>query len=57
MMYPYMTLEDGTEIVHSEMKQDGKVKVYIEKAVYDGFHNATCWLPDYTEEWNLRTSE
>ncbi len=47
MMYPYMTLSDGTEIVHSEMKKDGRVKVYIEKAVYGGFHNATCYLPDY----------
>ena len=22
MMYPFMTLEDGTEIVHSEMRED-----------------------------------
>ena len=28
MMYPYMTLNDDTEITHSEMKQDGRVKVY-----------------------------
>ncbi|MBR3171222.1 MAG: hypothetical protein IKF22_08240, partial [Lachnospiraceae bacterium] len=26
-----------------------RVKVYIEKPVYGGFHHATCWLPDY--EW------
>ena len=31
MMYPYMTLNDNTEIVHSEMLEDGRVKVYIEK--------------------------
>ena len=30
MMYPFMTLNDDTEITHSEMKADGKVKVYIE---------------------------
>ena len=30
MMYPFITLNDNTEIVHSEMKPDGKVKVYIE---------------------------
>ena len=30
MMYPFMTLNDDTEITHSEMKPDGKVKVYIE---------------------------
>ena len=32
-----MTLEDGTEIVHSEMKEDGSVKVYIEKPIMLGF--------------------
>ncbi len=31
MMYPYMTLNDNTEIVHSKMSEDGQVKVYIEK--------------------------
>ena len=30
MMYPFMTLNDETEITHSEMKSDGKVKVHIE---------------------------
>ena len=30
MMYPYMTLNDDTEITHSEMQSDGRVKVYIE---------------------------
>ena len=29
MMHPYMTLNDNTEIVHSEMLEDGRVKVYI----------------------------
>lgn len=28
MMYPFMTLNDDTEITHSVMKPDGKVKVY-----------------------------
>ena len=50
MIYPYVTLSDETEIVHSEIKPDGRVKVYIEKPVYDGFHHATCYLPDYTWE-------
>ena len=31
MMYPFMTLNDNTEIVHSDILIDGKVKVYIEK--------------------------
>ncbi|WP_044936446.1 hypothetical protein [Pseudobutyrivibrio sp. LB2011] len=50
MMYPFLTLADDTEITHSEMKADGRVKVYIETPdEIGGFHNATCWLPDY--EW------
>ena len=28
MMYPFLTLNDDTEITHSEMKADGKVKVW-----------------------------
>ena len=50
MMYPYMTLKDDTEITHSEVKEDGRVKVYIETPdEKDGFHHAVCWLPEY--EW------
>ena len=49
MMYPYLTLNDNTEITHSEMNADGRVKVYIETPdEHGGFHNATCYLPDYT---------
>lgn len=47
MMYPFMTLNDGTEIVHSDMRPDGRVKVYIERPdAKDGFHHVTSWLPD-----------
>ena len=50
-MFPYITLNDDTEITHSEMKPDGRVKVYIETPdEEDGFHSAVCWLPDYTLE-------
>ena len=28
MMYPFMTLDDNAEIVHSEMGKDGRVKKY-----------------------------
>ena len=50
MMYPYLTLDDETEIVHSEMYEDHTVKVYIEKPdEKDGFHYASCFLPNY--EW------
>lgn len=48
MLYPFMTLNDETEIVHSEKKPDGTVKVYIEKPdEKDGFHNVSCYLPQY----------
>ena len=48
MMYPFMTLDDNTEIVHSEMQSDGQVKVYFEKPdEKDGFHSAYCILPGY----------
>ncbi len=51
MMYPFLTLDDGTEIVHSETKSDGRVKVYIERPdTKDCFHHATCWLPGYKWE-------
>ena len=50
MMYPFMTLNDGTEIVHSHMLDDGRVKVYIERPDEKGcLHHATCYLPSY--EW------
>jgi len=51
MMYQFMTLDDNTEIVHSEMKPDGRVKVYMERPdAAEGFHHAVCWLPDYAWE-------
>lgn len=50
-MYPFLTLDDETEIVHSEMFPNGTVKVYVEKPhETDGFHNATCYLPEYRWE-------
>ena len=47
MIYPFMTLNDETEITHTEMFPDGKIKVYVEKPhETDGFHNAVYWLPE-----------
>lgn len=46
MMYPFMTLDDETEIVHSEAKTDGSVEVYIEKPdEKEGFHHMKIFLP------------
>lgn len=53
MLYPFMTLDDGTEIVHSDAYADNNreiVKVEIEKPVEGGFHSASIYLPDYTWE-------
>ena len=50
MLYPFMTLPDDTEIVHSESYiQDGKehVRVEIEKPIEGVFQSATCILPEY----------
>lgn len=50
MLYPFMTLDDGTEIVHSETIEDNgkeKVKVVMETPIMGGFKHAECWLPDY----------
>lgn len=48
MMYPFLTLDDSTEIVHSEMQPDSTVKVYVEKPdEKDCFHHAVCILPGY----------
>ncbi|MGN0361232.1 MAG: hypothetical protein ACI4ET_00130 [Bilifractor sp.] len=52
MLYPFMTLEDNTEIVHSESYIENNkehVRVEIEKPVEGGFHSAECILPEY--EW------
>lgn len=46
-----LTANNDTEITHSEMVPDGRVKVYIETPdLKDGFHNATCYLPEYSWE-------
>lgn len=31
MKYPFLTLDDGPEIVHSEILPDEKIEVYTEK--------------------------
>ncbi len=50
MMYPYMTLADDTEIVHSQIiEKNGKKKVIVnfERPTEDGFDSARCELPEY----------
>lgn len=51
MLYPFMILDDGTEIVHSETiyyeENKKQVKVVIEKPILFGFKSAVCILPEY----------
>ena len=55
MMYPYMTLSDETEIIHSQIiKKNGKdnVEVNFERPIENGFCSARCNLPDYKWLYN-----
>lgn len=47
MMYPYMTLADETEIVHSHIIDGGKVIVHFERPTESGFDSARFELPTY----------
>ncbi len=50
MMYPYMKLPDGTEIVHSHLIEEDdekKVVVHFERPTDEGFDSARCELPSY----------
>lgn len=51
MIYPFMTLDDQTEIVHSELLDNNEIKVYMERPdEEDCFHHATCYFPSYRIE-------
>ena len=50
MLYPFMTLNDNTEITHSNMLPNGSVKVYVESPAGREFHSAVCWVPGYRWE-------
>ena len=51
MMYPYITLPDETEIVHSQIvTESGKQKVIVnfERPTETGFDSARCEIPGNT---------
>ena len=51
MLYPFMTLNDDTEITHTEVLPNGEVMVNIETPdARDGFHSLECYLPSYRLE-------
>jgi len=60
-MYPYLTLSDGTEVVHSELlegEQGGKVLVHFERPTHDGFDSVRFELPSYDMEvWEGKFTE
>ena len=50
MLYPYITLGDGTEVLHTQIiEEDGieKVEVHFERPFEDGFVSARFVLPSY----------
>lgn len=61
MMYPYLTLEDGTEVVHSELIEDERGKrvlVHFERPTHNGFDSVRFELPTYDMEvWEGDFSE
>ena len=53
MFYEFLTLNDNTKIVHSEViEKNGseQVEVRIENTVDGKICSASCWLPDYRWE-------
>ena len=60
MMYPYMTLSDETEIVHSQIVEKNGIDtllVHFERPTDDGFNSARCELPSYHWLYNEGFSE
>lgn len=55
MMYYYLTLSDGTEVVYSDITVENNihcVDVYFERPIEGGFDFARCRLPEYN--WTER---
>ena len=57
MIYPFMTWHDNIEVVHSDMSENGEVKVIFEEPVHLGFKSAECYLPEYNWTKNDGFSE
>ena len=47
MMHKFMELPDRTEITHSDVREDGTVKVCVERPVEGDFKTAYCTIPGY----------
>ena len=48
MIYPLLSLYNGTEFTFTDLQNDGNIIVYVETPnAIDGFHSLECVLPDY----------
>lgn len=47
MRYPFVTLNDETEITFTQVMENGTVNVWIETPCEDGFHDISCNLPEF----------
>lgn len=45
MLWSYVQLYDGTQFAYSEIREDGTVRVAVERPVDFGFDHAECFLP------------
>ena len=45
MLWSYVQLDDGTQLAYSEIREDGAVRVAVERPVDFGFDHAECFLP------------
>ena len=49
MLWSYVQLDDGTQFAYSETREDGTVRVAVERPIDFGFDHAECFLP--AVEW------
>ena len=45
VLWSYVQLNDGTQFAYSETREDGTVRVVVERPVDFGFDHAKCFLP------------
>lgn len=45
MLWSYVQLDDGAQFAYSETRDDGTVRVAVERPVDLGFDHAECFLP------------
>lgn len=49
MLWSYVQLDDGTQFAYAETRDDGTVRIAVERPVDFGFDHAECFLP--TVKW------